>query len=104
MGIGLTDPWADHSKIVCCLQRRTISSAERELASGMVSEPTANGDRRYRLLLLLGLVLPGERLAHVAVEAHLAGGDLAQRQHGRLVLGALDDRPGAGHQLAGALG
>ena len=49
------------------------------------------------------VVLPGQGLADVAIELHPAGGHLAQRQHGGLVLRGLDERPGPCHELTGPL-
>src|SRR6266849_3119597 len=114
---GATLDWADHSKIVCRLQSWTISSAERELASNIVSPRCGLRLRKTKeitgsapqaavalaLWMFRRVELAGERLANVAVEGNLAGGDLAQRKNGRLVLRGVDDRSCARHQLTGPL-
>src|SRR5216683_4778759 len=114
---GATLDWADHSKIVCRLQSWTISSAERELASNIVSPRCGLRLRKTKeitgsapqaavalaLWMFRRVELAGERLANIAVETNLAGGDLAQRKNGRLVLGGIDDRSRTRHQLPGPL-
>src|SRR5215475_5676087 len=98
-GMGATSAWTENSKRVCCLQRRTISSAESELVSNTVNS------RGLKSCLGLWLVeLPGQRFADVPVVLDLAGGDLPQRQDRGLVFRGLNDRSGARHQLPGALG
>src|SRR6185295_2863191 len=54
-------------------------------------------------LLLLRVVLAGERRADVPVELYLARGDLSQRHHRRFVLAVLDHRPRVLGELPGAL-
>src|SRR6266852_2616468 len=81
IGLGATSAWTDHSKRVCCLESRTISSAESEVVRNIV-----NSSGRSQPELGLGLVeLPGQCFANVPVVLDFPGGDLSQRQHRGLV-------------------